>query len=153
MMKPKTWALVSNGVRARVLRGLETDRSDGPSELIFRSSSRHLQHVLADRTGRSFASDGSGRRSALEPGADPILQDMHEFAQEILCVLALRLRHGEFRQLALIASPRMLGILRAELRPELKRVVVLERALNLVGLSEMKLRQSVRDLLLEEHLA
>lgn len=152
MLKPKTWALVSNGVRARVLRGLENSASNGPGELIFKSRSAHLQNALADRSGRSFASDGSGRRSAMEASTDPILQDMQDFAQEILGVLLRRFKQGEFQQLAIFASPRMLGILRADRPTDLGQVVVFERALNLVGLSEAELRRTVRTMLTEERL-
>lgn len=152
MLKPKTWALVSNGVRARVLRGLESSASDGPEELIFKSKSTHLQNALADRSGRSFASDGSGRRSAMDAGSDPIFRDMQDFAHEILGVLRRRFKRGEFRQLAVFASPRMIGILRADWPPDLGQVVVFERVLNLVGLSEAELRRTVRDVLKEEHL-
>lgn len=152
MLKPKTWALVSNGVRARILRGLESSAANGPEELIFKSKSAHLQKALADRSGRSFASDGSGRRSAMEASSDPILQDMHDFAQEILGVLLGCFKRGEFRQLAVFASPRMLGILRADWPPDLGQALVFERALNLVGLPEAELRRTVRDVLTEERL-
>jgi len=150
MAGPDTWALVSNGVRARILRGLETGDSKHSIELISKSKSTHLRDIMADQAGRSFASYGSGRRSAMEPGSDPILRDMQDFARETLSFLELHYRARDFRHLAIVASPKMLGILRQEMPPTLKDSVILEYPSNLVQLPQAELREGVLKLLKAE---
>lgn len=143
MARTKTWALVMNGTRARVLRGLENGVSDKTIELVSKAQSSHLRDILSDKSGRSFASDGSGRRSAMEPGSDPILRDMQEFAVDTIALLERHGRAGDFEKLAIFAAPRMLGILRRELPATLREKVILEEAANYVALPQTELRRTV----------
>ncbi len=148
--RSKTWALVTNGVLARILRGLEDGDSEEPIERVSKATSTHLREMLSDGPGRSFASDASGRRSAMEPGSDPILRDMQDFARETLGVLQNHLRAGHLSRLAIFAAPRMLGVLRQQIPASLRSAVILERDLNLVNLSEADLRKTVIAALGEE---
>ncbi len=143
MTRRKTWALVTNGVRARILRGLEDDDPAKTLELVSKAESPHLRDILSDRAGRSFASDASGRRSAMEPGSDPVMRDMQDFAQEALGTLEGHLRAGRMTRLAIFAAPKMLGILRREMPDSLGAAVILERDLNLINLPEAELRKAV----------
>lgn len=147
MARQKTWALVTNGVRARILRTLEGDDGEDPIELISKAESTHLRDILSDKAGRSFASDASGRRSAMEPGSDPILRDMEDFSQETLAKLDGHLRAGHLTRLAIFASPKMLGILRRQMPASLRDVLILERDLNLINLPKADLRNAVIDAL------
>ncbi|PRX10049.1 host attachment protein [Martelella mediterranea] len=153
MTRQKTWALVSNGVHARILRGLESGALEDPIELVSKAASTHLREILSDKAGRSFASDGSGRRSAMEPGSDPITRDMQDFAHETLSTLETHLRAGRLTRLAIFAAPKMLGVLRNEMSASLRAAVILERDLNLINLSETDLREAVIEALREEPLA
>jgi len=143
IMRHKTWALVSDGVRARILRDLEDGDSQDPIELFSKAESTHLRDYLSDRSGRSFASGADGRRSAMEPGSDPVLRDMQDFAQETFSVLEDNFRKGQMTRLAIFAAPKMLGILRREIPASLNKAVILERDLNLINLPEKDLRQAV----------
>lgn len=143
MARPKTWALVTNGVRARILRDLEESEAQEPVEIVSTSTSPHLREIMSDRAGRSFASDASGRRSAMEPGSDPILRDIQDFAQETLDLLAARHHARELTRLAIFAAPKMLGILRRQMPASLREAVFLERDLNLINLSAAELRETV----------
>lgn len=149
MAEPRTWAIVTTGVRARILRGLERGDSHEFVELIRKAPATHLRRFLTDRAGRSFASDRSGRRSAMEPGSDPIRRDMQDFARELLGIAEEHHRAGDFEHLAIIAAPKMLGILRSEMPASLRDAVVLERAANLTGVPEAELRAILRRLLYE----
>ena len=144
MARNKTWALVTNGVRARILRGIEDGDSKEPIEINSKADSTHLRDILSDKSGRSFSSGDSGRRSGMEPGSDPILRDMQDFAHEILSVLETHLRAGRVSRLAVFAAPKMLGILRREMPPSLRQTVILERSANLINLPEADLRNVVR---------
>lgn len=150
MPRPKTWALVTNGVRAKVLRGLETSAPEQLIEISTKSASPHLGEIMSDRAGRSFASDGHGRRSAMEPGSDPILRDMQDFAGEMLEMLEARHHAGEMTRLAIFAAPKMLGILRKQMPASLRGAVFLQRDLNLIGLSGADLREAVMKAIREE---
>jgi protein required for attachment to host cells len=147
MARARTWALVTNGVHARILRGLEDSASKAPDEKISKARSRHLLEILSDKSGRSFVSVGVGRRSAMEPRSDPIWLDMQDFARETLEVLEKSHRSGQFDRLAIFAAPKMLGILRQEMPAALRQAVFLERPNNLVHLGEAELRSEVMSLL------
>lgn len=142
-MRHKTWALVSNTVRARILRDLEDGDSHDPMELVRKAESNHLRDYFSDKAGRSFASGADGQRSAMEPGSDPILRDMQDFAQETLGVLEDHFRMGHFTRLVIFAEPKMLGVLRREMPVSLNSAVILERDLNLINLPEADLRDTV----------
>lgn len=147
MRGSRTWALVMNGVRARILRGVEDGDGEDPVELVSRAPSTHLRDVMADKPGRSFSSGASatGRRSAVEMGSDPILRDMQDFAGETATLLEKHRRAGDFARLAVFAEPKMLGILRKESPATLWATVFLDMPLNLIGLSELDLRSRVLD--------
>ncbi|MGS4948254.1 host attachment protein [Meridianimarinicoccus sp. RP-17] len=142
-MQEKTWVLMTNVVRALILRGLEDGASEDPIELVSKAKSTHLREIFSDKAGRSFASDASGRRSAMEPGSDPVLCDMHDFAHEILATLDGHLRAGRLTRLAIFAAPKIFGILRQEMPASLGKIVILERGLNLMNLSGAELHDAV----------
>lgn len=138
-----TWALISNGVRARILRQLENSDAGAAIELISRSRSTHLRESLSDRPGRNHALGPGARRSVMEPGSDPIRRDMQDFALQTLGLLEQHLRARDFNRLAIFASPRMLGILREEMPTALLPAVILERNFNLIQMPGPELRRVV----------
>ena len=85
--RSKTWALVINGARCRILRGLAVDGDEVSAELVLRSESRHLRDIMSDKPGRSFASAGGGRRSAMEYASDQIAEDRREFIRQVIALL------------------------------------------------------------------
>lgn len=139
-----TWALVMNAACARILRDLEQREGAGPIELVSKAKSTHLRDIMADKAGRSFASDHSGRRSALEPSSNPIRRDMQDFARETLEFLEKHRRASDFDRLAVFAEAKMLGIVRQEMPASLREVTMREEAINLVSLSPPDLRAWVR---------
>lgn len=150
MAQHKTWALVTNGVRARILRGLEGHGTEDPAELVSKAPSTHLRDLLSDKAGCSFSSGDTARRSALAPGSDPILRDMQDFATETLDVLEGHFRAGRMTRLAILAAPGMLGLLRKQMPAALQGAVILERDLNLINLPAADLRAQVIAALQEE---
>ena len=149
-MRYKTWALVCDGVRARILRDLEDGNSHDPIELVSKAKSAHLRDYLSDKAGRSFASGADGRRSAMEPGSDPVLRDMQDFAHETLNVLQDHFRQGHLTRLAIFAAPKMLGVLRRKIPVPLKNAVILESDLNLINLPQADLRTAIIKVLEKE---
>lgn len=145
----RTWALVMSGVRARILRDVEDSDGEEPVEIVSKAQSTHLRDLLTDKPGRSFSSGSSGRRSRMEPGSDPVLRDMQEFAAETAEVLEHHRRAGDFERLAVFAEPKMLGILRAECPAALWSSVCLDLPINLISLPPKELRERVLELIRE----
>ena len=139
----RTWALVMSGVRARILRDVEDAEADAPVELVSRATSTHLRDIQSDKPGRSFSSGSAGRRSAIEPGSDPIHRDMQDFAREAADYLERHRRAGDFTRLAVFAEPKMLGIVREEFPEALWATVVLDMPTNLIALEPRELRERV----------
>jgi protein required for attachment to host cells len=86
----------------------------------------------------------------MEPGSDPILRDMEDFARETLATLERHLSAGHLTRLAIFAAPKMLGILRRQMPASLHDVLILERDLNLINLPGADLRDAVNSALREE---
>ncbi|SNT42991.1 Protein required for attachment to host cells [[Luteovulum] sphaeroides subsp. megalophilum] len=135
------WVLVLDATRARILRNVE-----GPtmlSELVLRTPARKLRDIMADKPGRSFSSMGWGRRSAMDYGSDPLLEDEQEFLRQVIALLDCHRKAGEILQLAIFAEHRVLGLLRPMLPPALERLVLHEAALNLLQLPPQDLARTV----------
>lgn len=141
--QPKTWALVLNGTRCRILRGLSGTADNAPSELVLRSESRNLRDIMSDKPGRSFASKGGGRRSAMEYSSDPVAEDQRDFIRQVIAVLESHRRAGDFERLVVYAEHDMLGQLRHLMPQALADLVIREVAKNLLHLSVQQLAEAV----------
>lgn len=131
-MKPtKTWVLLADGARARILE------NDGPGRGLhevegYEYSSDHAatHDLVADRQGRSHSSHGPAR-SAIESRTDPHRQLKAHFAQHLAEVLAKGLEQKAFDRLVLVASPVTLGDLRHTISDHVKATVAGEIAQDL----------------------
>ena len=139
----RTWALVLNGSRCRILRGITHKDSVRPTELVLRSVSRNLRDIMSDKPGRSFTSAGGGRRSSMEYAGDPIAEDRQEFLGQVIAVLESHRRAGDFDQLAVFAEHGMLGHLRQMMPQTLAGLVIREAPRNLLHLSAHDLADAV----------
>jgi protein required for attachment to host cells len=137
MNGPRTWALVMNSTRARILRGLATVDGEEHVEIVSRASLRHTRDVLA---GLSDPSDPDRRHTE----SNAVIRDMQDFAAEIGDMLEQHRRAGDFARLAVFAPPRMLALLRTEFPATLRTAVVLEQAVNMINLPEHELRERVQ---------
>ncbi|WEX10810.1 host attachment protein [Chelativorans sp. AA-79] len=127
MKKPRTWILVTDGGQARIVRELACDAETGErlDDLVFEIEHKPLRRIMADRPGRSFESHGA-RRSAMEYRSDPVRDRQRRFASMLSKHLQYHHAAGEFDRLAVVAEPRMLGIVRQTLPAALREVVVSE---------------------------
>lgn len=139
----RTWALVMNSARCRILRGISPGAADALAELVLRSESRNLREIMSDKPGRSFASAGGGRRSAMEYASDPIAEDQREFIRQIIALLESHRRAGDFTRLAVFAGHDMLGLLRQMMPQPLRDMVIHEVAKNLLHLSAPDLQGAI----------
>jgi protein required for attachment to host cells len=150
MARIKTWALMTNGARARILRGLDAGDAEDPIELVSTGDATHLRDVLSDSPDPRFASRSEGRRPAREDGSDPVLRDMQDVAQETLSVLDRHHRAGRLDRLAIFASSTMLSILHKKMPATLRSAVVQEKAVNLIDLPRAELRKALLETFREE---
>jgi protein required for attachment to host cells len=73
--------------------------------------------IIADRGGRAFDSHGQGRHTMTAEKSDPKQHLAEAFARQIAEHIGAELHKGALRGYALIAAPRFLGTLRAQLAP------------------------------------
>lgn len=139
----KTWALVLNHARCRVLRGLSARSGDALEELVLRAESRKLRDIMSDKPGRSFASAGGGRRSSMEQSSDPVAEDQREFIRQIIALLESHRRAEDFDRLMIFAEHDMLGYLRQMMPRTLTDLVIREVPKNLLNLSKQELAEAV----------
>lgn len=137
MNDKRTWALVMNSTRARILCGLANVDGEERIEIVSRASLRHIRDVLA---GLSDPSDEEQRQAQ----SDAVIHDMQDFTAETGALLERHRRAGNFARLAVFATPRMLAILRTEFPATLRTAIFLEQEMNLINLSERELRERVR---------
>jgi len=124
--------LVSDGRRARFLRNKGTPKEPQlVVERVIEQENPATRDQGTDRPGRYLNSDGVSR-SAYEE-TDWHQQQEERFTAEIADEL-YRLEHAhKFRELVVVAPPKMLGDLRARLHPEVTNCVVAEVAKDLTG--------------------
>lgn len=137
MVEPGTWALVSDCVRARILRGLErgTGDPDPPTELVERPRGSRIRAALAG------APDGRDRPD----------DDIAQFAGALAQFLDIHRIAADFARLAVFAEPRMLAALQEAAPGALWSTVVLQEPRNLVVLPETALRAAVLEALQIHH--
>lgn len=143
MDRKTTWVLVMNSTVARILRGFREGDFIPPSELVLKSPHRNLREIMADKQGRSFASAGGGRRSAMEYASDPLREDMKAFVHKAVDLLQSHYLAGDFTALAIFAEPSVLGVIRDELGDRLRSHTILEVQKNLLHLNETDLAHTV----------
>ncbi len=143
-MKPlKTWALIADGARARILvnNGPAHDDAHHGSQgqalpqhdwmpvdgLVFEGNHSATHDLVTDRQGRSFSSMGS-RRSAIEAKTDPHRDQKTKFAIHLAEILAQQLHAGAYHRLIIAAPPATLGDLRSAISDKVRATIVAEFA-------------------------
>lgn len=136
--------LVADSTRARIVREPGSHGQDTLEDLTFETEHRQPREIMADRQGRAFASMGR-RRSGIEPHSDPEREQEEAFARKLVDELSRRHAAGEFDALAIIAEPRMLGMIRSRLSGPIGECVAGELAKDLTKLPVPKLRKAILD--------
>ncbi len=143
-MKPlRTWALIADGARARILvnsglahgDGQQSAQGQAPTRhdwipvdgLVFEGDHSATHDLVTDRQGRSFSSMGS-RRSAIEAKTDPHRDQKTKFANHLAEILAQQLQAGAYNRLIIAAPPATLGDLRSAISDKVCATIVAEFA-------------------------
>lgn len=144
MKRERVWYIVMNSNRARILRQLPGSHERAGAEITLQGPRRNLRAILNDRPARSFTSSGTGRRSAVEPGSDPLRHDKIDFLHEVFDYLTEQKAAGAFDRIVLIASPEILGLWRDKAPHDLQDVVSREVPKNLVRFPYSEIGEAVR---------
>jgi protein required for attachment to host cells len=147
-MKPtRTWVLIADGARARILQ------NDGPGKglhevegCVFHGDHAATHEIMSDREGRSHTSVGPGR-SAIEAHSDPHRELKKKFAHQLADVLASRLRSKAYDRLVIVAAPSALGDLRAAISEQVRAKLTGEVAKDLTKTPDGEVAGHLKDVL------
>ncbi|MGQ0665226.1 MAG: host attachment protein [Pseudomonadota bacterium] len=115
--KVRTWILIADGRRARILLNEGPGRGLKPAiDADFINPAVHgfTRDLGSDRPGRGH-SGKSGTPHALEPRVDWHRHEKHVFARRMAAYIDQAATKGEFDRLVLVAPPQALGDLRQAL--------------------------------------
>lgn len=140
MHKKRTWALVADGARARILTGIGDPTGGTSTE--YHQTNEKAQDLGSDRPGRTHASADTNR-SAYEPPSDAVRDNERAFAAALVKTLDTHKANNQFDALLVIAESRTLGHLRKLLSGTLKERIALEAAKDLTGLPDKALREAI----------
>ena len=143
-MKPtRTWILIADAGRARIFanngvgKGL-TEVTDGEYE----NPLPKTREIGSDKPGRTFDSAGEGRH-AMAPRADWHEQAKEAFAKELADWLKSAHQANAYDRLVLAAPPKTLGDLRAELDPQVAKLVSAEISKDLTHQTPDQLEEQI----------
>ena len=130
----RTWVLIADGARARILQnngpGHGLTAVDGQ---VFEGDHSATHDLVSDREGRSFSSNGP-RRSAVAARSDPHRARKSKFAHQLAEVLAQASARNDYDRLVIVASPVTLGEIRSAISDHVRAKVIGEVAQDLTKL-------------------
>ena len=159
-MKPlRTWALIADGARARILvnngpvhgDAHHGSQGEAPAQhdwmpvdgLVFEGDHSATRDLVTDRQGRSFSSMGS-RRSAIEARTDPHRDQKTKFANHLAEILAEQLQAGAYHRLIIAAPPATLGDLRSAISDKVRATIVAEFAHDLTKIPNHEIAEHLK---------
>lgn len=145
MTYERIWYVVMNSNRARILRGLPEPHAVAASELSLQSRHLRLRDHLQGRPTHGFSSGLAGLRSAVEPSADPLREDLLRFLHDVQDFLTAEQRADAFDALVVVAPAEVIGLWRQALHEPLASVIWAELCKNLIHLSAHDLSEALRD--------
>lgn len=139
MKLKRTWILIADAGRARVLESVEGEkRLTAISDLSFDNDLPPVHELVRDRQPRSFQSAGPGRHP-ITPKTDVRRAEKQKFAQEIADVLDKRFKDNAFDALVVVAPPQALGDYRDVLSAPLRAATVAEVAKDLTKTPDIEI--------------
>lgn len=146
-MKPhRTWILIADAGRARVLESVGMGKGAHPVDGLSSESSlpSTTHEMVADRQSRTQESSNPTRH-AIEPRTDPREQLKRHYLEMLADELDKRLRASAFDKLIVVAPPHALGVLRAAFSDPVKAVIVAELAKDLTKTPDHELAGHLAD--------
>ena len=147
-MKPvRTWILIADGARARIV--LNEGPGSGVTAVeggLFEQDLKPTREIMADRAGRTFDSAGTGRH-AMEQPTDPVRQEKRHFAHHLADHLADAVAKNAFDRLVVVAAPSALGDLRAAMSDKVRDRIHAELPKDLTKVPNDKLASHLEDVI------
>jgi protein required for attachment to host cells len=113
LSKKTTWIVVADESAATVYA---RQSRHGPLNELFQLANetgrKKSAELISDRGGRSFDSHGQGRHTMTKEQTGPKKRASHAFAKDIAGRINSAVHDGSCDEIALIAAPRFLGVLR-----------------------------------------
>jgi protein required for attachment to host cells len=126
MKEVRTWVLIADAGRARVLETLGSSKElNAVADLTFENELPPTHELVRDQQPRSVESVGE-MRHPIAPRTDPRRKEKRRFVEELSEMLDQRLRGKGFDRLVLVAPPQVLGDLRDTISPAVRAAVVAE---------------------------
>lgn len=119
-----TWVVVADGTRARLFNRHRNRKLEEFDVLLSPQHRLHEGDLVSDRDGRAFDSFGAGRHAMGNKNATKD-HEMSVFAKRLAGRLEEARTAGELDRLVLVAAPRFLGQLRAQLSGPVADLVAL----------------------------
>jgi protein required for attachment to host cells len=142
----KTWILIADAHHAQIWTRKDHQQPE-KAELVEPSQQhRFRREIGSDRPGRVIASSDN-RHAAVQPRADPLETEHRHFARELIKHLHDGFANHAFDRLAVIAAPKMLGLLRDGLDAQLEHALVADIAEDIVKLPPGEIRGKILALL------
>jgi protein required for attachment to host cells len=146
MKSVRTWILIADAGRARVLENLgpgkATSLVDGLASEANLPSTTHP--IVTDRQPRSMESSNPARHP-IEPKTDPREKLKRSYLEMLAGDLDKRLADGDFDRLVVVAPPHALGVLRSAFSERVKSVVSGELAKDLTKTPDEELGPHLED--------
>ena len=146
-----TWVLVADGGHARVLVNDGPGRGLKPAlDREFAASHPRVRDIVSDRQGRraNRLAGGGGGRHAMDPKTGPQRVLEQNFARELARFLEKQAVNKRYQRLVLVAPPRTLGDLRAELPGHARAAVTAEVVKDLVRLDDAAVARHLSEVVL-----
>lgn len=147
-LKTGAWILVADGEKALFLENIGDERNYNFSVVRKEEQDNPANSEQGTDAPGRFNDGPSVQRSAMETA------DWHElnkirFAAELSEMLYLRAHAGRFQEIALVAPPQILGVLRQELHSEVTEKVVAEIPKTLTNVPVDEIEKHVENALRE----
>jgi protein required for attachment to host cells len=147
MRRDRTGIVVADGAHVAAMETADGDpQLRSVEDMHFATELPPTHALVRDRAGRSFESVGAARH-AKDGRTDPHRELKRQFARTVSAALRVRLAHGRFEHLILIAPPVTLGDLRAAFPKAVRERIRAELPQDLVKMPVRKLRRHLREAL------
>lgn len=147
MKAAKTWVVIADGARARLVS------AEGHGEMLrvveqreFSADHRPNRELQDDKPSRVYESQGETRHG-VEPKTDPHRELKRDFARIIAEALEDSLHLKHFDRLVVVAPPVTLGDLRTALSEAVKASVIAEVAMDLTKIPNSEVARHIEDLI------
>lgn len=146
-----TWIVAANASRARFFaEPAPTEKLQEIEDMVNDASRLRTAESETDRMGPTSAgksmhnTGGALPNKTYQPAQTPAQRATEIFAKDVAQYLLKGHQEGRYRELALVASPQFLGVLRQQLDPQIEQLVSVEINKDYTGLSPEQLHERIQ---------